>query len=112
DEGDGVVLLDRPLGQCLVAGGIAAGVVDDELDGVAVEAALGVGGGHPGLDRLRPGGEDRAEQAGVLADGTDNDGGLGAAARPARTGSGRCATAGDATATRDGLGAAWAVGAR
>src|SRR5581483_10900606 len=48
----------------------------------------------------------------VLADGTDDDRGLGPTARPARTGSGRTATAGDATATRDGLSAAWAVGAR
>ena len=102
DEGDGVVLFDGPLGQGLVAGGIAAGVVDDELDGVAVEAALGVGGGHPGLDRLGPGGEDRAQQAGVLADGTDHDGRLDPAARPGRGGSGLTAARDSTAGTRAG----------
>src|SRR5581483_8499143 len=74
DEGDDAVLLHEPLGQRLVAGGVAAVVGDGVGDLVAVDATPGVDRGHPGLHGLRAGADEGADDAGLLADRGDPDG--------------------------------------
>ena len=85
DEGHDLVLLDHPLGDGQGGGGVAAVVAEDQLDGVAGQAAPGVDVGHPGehdrsLGRPGPGPPRRARRRPRAARPARRPGGCGGAA--------------------------------
>ena len=73
DKCDDVVLLNKLLSEGLVGGGVASVIGYDQLQVVAIEAAMSIDIGHPGFDALGYRPEDCAKWPAVFSDFSDGE---------------------------------------